>query len=163
MQTKLIKPINVTQNSNCLPYMLICKAVPLVSAYCFITYHLTLLEGEVRNRWVTGRGTCSLPVGLQICPPCLVPGAPENRGPHITSWRRKWVGSPEKWIYGYKIEAVLSNATTLMLAQEALTCKYLGVVGTLEKHPYRRAVFQEDAPAASSEVGCSTRWSFGKS
>lgn len=34
--------------------MLICKAVALVSAYCFITHHLTLLEGEARDRWVLG-------------------------------------------------------------------------------------------------------------
>lgn len=34
--------------------MLICKAVALVSAYCFIVHHITLLEGEARDRWVLG-------------------------------------------------------------------------------------------------------------
>lgn len=45
---------------------------------------------------------------------------------------------------------------TLILAQEALTCKYQQVVGILEKHHYRFAVFLHP-PTASSEMGCSTR------
>lgn len=56
------------QNTYHLPYSLICKTGQPVSGNYFITYNLLLLEEEARDRWITWKSTCSLPVRLQTEP-----------------------------------------------------------------------------------------------